>query len=225
MQVAAANGQVSTIDPTIPEVSLGGILLVHVGRHDYVQRSDPNIHGFNYTRRRRNSCGSIRRGDLDYNLNQSHRLLLYESISRDYISSYPDTLNNAEPRFPGFPNQGQEPSDRYSGLSGSAFDALAILSQRSSHRSFGRAFALQSGSQRRRLHRPGGQSGRLQCGAPGNNATGIAVFGINGPTPVNAPSRRNPLFRQFSDTLTWLKGSHSLAFGGSLAHSRFTPWP
>ena len=27
----------------------------------------------------------------------------------------PDFLNNVEPVFPGFPNQGQQPSDRYAG--------------------------------------------------------------------------------------------------------------
>ena len=47
-------------------------------------------------------------------------------------------------------------------------------------------------------------------------------MGINGPKTVNAPSRRNPLFRQFSDTLTWTRGAHNLTFGGLIIDTQLT---
>src|SRR5262249_48986959 len=66
------------------------------------------------------------------------------------------------------------------------------------------------------------QDGFNLGGAPGTGATGIAVFGINGPTTVNAPSRRNPLFREFGDTLTWIRGAHNIVFGGKVIDTQLT---
>src|SRR5262249_55090692 len=48
------------------------------------------------------------------------------------------------------------------------------------------------------------------------------VFGINGPTPVVTPSRRNPRFREFSDTMTWSRGVHSIVFGGKVFDTQLT---
>src|SRR5262249_3821816 len=59
------------------------------------------------------------------------------------------------------------------------------------------------------------QGGFNLGGAPGTGSTGIAAeAGIDGATATSAPSRRNPLFRDVSDTLTWTRGAHSLSFGG-----------
>ena len=48
---------------------------------------------------------------IDYNLTQNHRLS-YATYFQNY-TSYPDTLNNAEPRFPGFPVAGGQNSNRW----------------------------------------------------------------------------------------------------------------
>ena len=135
----------------------------------------------------------------------------------------PDFLNNVEPAFPGFPNQGQQPADRYTGslavrstLSPTLVnEARAGLSGGPSRFNPGASAADFTGS-------VANQDGFNLGGAPGNNATGIAVFGINGPTTVNAPSRRNPLFRHFSDTMTWTRGAHNLAFGGMIIDTQLT---
>src|SRR5262249_6704153 len=67
------------------------------------------------------------------------------------------------------------------------------------------------------------QAGFNLGGATGNNAVGIAAAaGIDGATSTAAPSRRNPLLRDFSDTLTWTRGAHSLSFGGKLTQVTLT---
>ena len=52
---------------------------------------------------------------MDYNLTPNHRLS-YTSYFQEY-TSYPDTLNNAEPRFPGFPVAGGQNSSGGTGIS------------------------------------------------------------------------------------------------------------
>jgi hypothetical protein len=128
-----------------------------------------------------------------------------------------------EPVFPGFPNQGQQPADRYTGsvavrstLSATLVnEARAGLSGGPSRFNPSASVADFNGS-------VADQDGFNLGGAPGNNATGIAVLGINGPTAVSAPSRRNPLFRQFSDTITWTRGAHNIVFGGMIIDTQLT---
>src|SRR6266511_2200413 len=132
-------------------------------------------------------------------------------------------LNNTEPVFPAFPNQGQQPSDRYAG-------SLAVRSTLSQTLVNEVRAGLSGGpsrfnpeARREDFTAPiANQDGFNLGGPPGNNATGIAVFGINGPTTVNNPSRRNPLFRQFGDTMTWTRGTHGIVFGGQIIETKLT---
>jgi hypothetical protein len=135
----------------------------------------------------------------------------------------PDFLNNTEPVFPGFPNQGQQPSDRYQGsLAVRSTLSPTLVNEARAGLSGGPSRFNPSASRGDFIGSVANQDGFNLGGAPGNNATGIAVFGINGPTTVNTPSRRNPLFRQFSDTLSWTRGAHSLVFGGQIIETKLT---
>ena len=209
----------STVDPTIGKL-LADIRNATSGGGGITDLTDPNQQRFTY-----NPAGSTltKRPTVrfDVNVTEKHRVEL--SWTYQQGRGAPDFLNNVEPAFPGFPNQGQQPADRYSG-------SLAVRSTLSPALVNEARTGLSGGPSR---FNPGAsaadftgpvanQDGFNLGGAPGNNATGIAVFGINGPTPVNAPSRRNPLFRQFSDTLTWTRGSHNLAFGGLIIDTKLT---
>ncbi|MBK7601699.1 MAG: hypothetical protein IPJ07_25495 [Acidobacteria bacterium] len=46
------------------------------------------------------------------------------------------------------------------------------------------------------------------------DSASASAHGISGATVSTGPSRRNAPVWQFSDTLTWTKGSHSMSFGG-----------
>ena len=219
LDLAAANGHISTVDPTIGKL-LADIRNATSGGGGITDLTDPNQQRFTY-----NPAGSTltKRPTVrfDVNVTEKHRVEL--SWTYQQGRGAPDFLNNVEPAFPGFPNQGQQPADRYSG-------SLAVRSTLSPSLVNEARTGLSGGPSR---FNPGASRGDFTSsvanqdgfnlgGAPGNNATGIAVFGINGPTTVNAPSRRNPLFRQFSDTLTWTRGSHNLAFGGLIIDTKLT---
>jgi Carboxypeptidase regulatory-like domain/TonB dependent receptor-like, beta-barrel len=208
----------STMDPTVKQL-LTDIRNATSGGGG-ITPFDANLQQFTY-----NPTGSslTKRPTVrfDVNVNDKHKVEL--SWTYQMGRGAPDFLNNVEPAFPGFPNQGQQPSDRYAG-------SLALRSTLSPTLVNEARAGLSGGPSR---FNPGAstadfigsianQDGFNLGGAPGNNATGIAVLGINGPTPVNTPSRRNPLFRQFIDTLTWTRGAHNITFGGQIIETKLT---
>src|SRR5262249_28187652 len=109
MQVAAANGQVATIDPVIAKLladirraadSVGGI----------TQQTDPNLQQLRLLNQAasKNRYPTVR---LDFNLtNRNH---IETSYWYQRFNSFPDTTNSIDPIFPGFPNTGGQSSDRY----------------------------------------------------------------------------------------------------------------
>src|SRR6185369_3391845 len=137
----------------------------------------------------------------------------------------PDFLNNVEPSFPGFPNQGQQPADRYTG----SFSVRSTLSARLVNQARG---GLSGGPSR---FNPGASAGDFNGtvanqqgfnlgGRPGlTTSTGVALAaGINGAAATFQPLRRNPLYRELDDTLTWNHGAHSLTFGSQYTWTTLT---
>src|SRR5207244_11740959 len=56
-----------------------------------------------------------------------------------------------------------------------------------------------------------------------NGSTRVALaVGITGATAATQPLRRNPLYREIDDTLTWTHGAHSLTFGGQYTWTTLT---
>ena len=103
LQLAAANGQISTVDPTIGKM-LAEIRSSVTGFEGGGLRSwNLNTDAFDYS-----PGGDQFRyfptGRVDYNLTQNHRLTGTARYNR--FESDPDILNSAEPRFPGFSNYG-----------------------------------------------------------------------------------------------------------------------
>ena len=209
----------TTVDPTITKL-LNDIRNAASGAGGITDLTDPNQQQFTY-----NPSGSslTKRPTVrfDVNVTDKHRVEL--SWTYQMGRGAPDFLNNTEPVFPGFPNQGQQPSDRYAG-------SLAVRSTLSPTLVNEVRAGLSGGpsrfnpeARREDFTAPiANQDGFNLGGPPGNNATGIAVFGINGPTTVNNPSRRNPLFRQFGDTMTWTRGTHGIVFGGQIIETKLT---
>src|SRR5262249_60319962 len=114
---------------------------------------------------------------FDVNVTDKHRVEL--SWTYQMGRGAPDFLNNTEPAFPGFPNQGQQPADRYQG-------ALAVRSTLSPTLVNEARSGLSGGPSR---FNPGAsrgdfvgsvanQAGFNLRGAPGNNAPDSAVFGV-----------------------------------------------
>jgi len=212
LKVAADNKQLATIDPTIQK--LLGDIRSSTGSTGGISPNNNNPNQQNFTFN--NSSMGVRYFPtvrIDINLTSKHRLentYNYQS----YVTSV-DTLNNRDPQFPGFPNHGGQFSNRFA-------DSLALRSTLTPTLVNEARVGFDGGTV---LFFPdvnagqfsgtlANQSGFNLGGNPGNNATGIAVLGINGPSNTTAPSRRNSPVWDVSDALTLTRGAHSLSFGG-----------
>jgi carboxypeptidase family protein len=222
MAARPENRFTSTIDPVIGNLltdirsatsNTGGITIL----------SDPNLQRFTFNP---SGFSSNKRPTVRFDFNLSDKHHIETSWTYQDGRGGPDFLNNVEPKFPGFPNQGSQPADRYSG-------SLAVRSTLSPTLVNEARTGLSGGPSRFNPGvRPEDFSGPIAFqngfnlgGATGNGSTGIANAtgaGIDGATSVTAPSRRNPLLRDFSDTLTWTKGAHGLTFGGKFTRVTLT---
>jgi hypothetical protein len=209
----------TTFDPTIAKL-LADIRNATSGAGGITALTDPNLQQFTY-----NPSGSslTKRPTVRFDVNVTDKHKVELSWTYQMSRGAPDFLNNVEPAFPGFPNQGQQPADRYAGsLAVRSTLSPTLVNEARAGLSGGPSRFNPGASRADFIGSIANQDGFNLGGAPGNNATGIAVLGINGPTTVNAPSRRNPLFRQFSDTLTWTRGAHNLTFGGLIIDTKLT---
>src|SRR4029450_9047878 len=108
LNVAAANGQTAAIPPTIKKLLADIYSSTSAGTLQ--ARTDPNTLDFNYQA----DAKQLRQYPTwrgDYNLTTNNRLS-YTSYFRKY-GGFPERLNNAEPRFPGFPVVGEQNSNRW----------------------------------------------------------------------------------------------------------------
>jgi len=210
LTLAAANGQTSTIDPTIGKL-LADIQSSTNGTGGVTQNTDPNLQTFTF-----NNYGLQRRYfptvRLDFNLTEKHHLentWNYQS----YVSS-PDPLNNVDPAFPGFPNQGGQISNRFT-------EGITLRSTLSPRLVNEARFGLTGGTV---LFFPEINKGQFvnQGGFSfGTNATtgGLTAAGINNATVSTGPERRNAPVWDYADTVSWTKGAHSMTFGGQLTQA------
>ena len=138
---------------------------------------------------------------IDYNLTDSHRLggsyLLQRFLSK------PDLLNNADPRFPGFANQGFQTSYRTVGsiwlrstLSSKMVNEVRGGWQSSPNNFFGNVTADMFA-----------ETGGFALNFPDNRVSDL--FAQNSPAPRNTPNYN------IENTLSQQWGSHSLSMGGS----------
>jgi hypothetical protein len=215
LALAAANGQTATLDPTIAN------LLTSIRESTGVTGAVTTPQGATNTQDFRYQSGSTSdqyapTTRIDFNVTDAHRLTGTYYWQR--FLSKPDLLNNADPSFPGFPNQGFQTSYRTTGsvalrstLSSNIVNEVKTGWQWSPNNFFGNITADMFDNQ-------GGYSMTL-AGAPLNltNAT-AGNFG-------NAPAPRNTVNWSVENTVNWLRGNHSVSFGGifqQLVHEQNT---
>ena len=212
LNVAAANGQTSAIDPTVKKLLADIYSSTSAGT--LKARSDPNVLDFNYTANAK-QLRQYPTWRLDYNLTTNNRIS-YASYFQKY-ESFPDTLNNAEPRFPGFPVAGGQNSNRWNwNIQARSTIGKNLVNQFLTGYTASHVFFFTE-------IKPTSFSG----GAVGDQAgfsMNIGAFAttsnndITTPTASRAPQERlNPTI-DVSDTVTWLKGAHNISFGGSFTH-------
>jgi hypothetical protein len=210
LSVAQNNGFLSSIDPTIGRL-LGDIRSAVSGAGTgLVDNTDPLTQQFTYQYDTK-GVTKYPSGRVDLNLTDRHRL----SWSMNYtdLVSRPDTTNNREPNFPGFPGTGSQISDRYivQGTLRSTLGANLVNEFRMGGSGGATFFSPEISPAQY-----GGTSVADQGGFLLNiNAAG----GITNAHSTTAYQAREASTKVIDNTLNWLKGSHSLQMGGSFTRA------
>lgn len=210
--LARSNNQLATVDPVIGKL-LADIRNATNGTGGILDLTNPNQQRFTY-----NPSGSAltKRPTVRFDVNATDKHKVELSWTYQMGRGGPDFLNNVEPAFPGFPNQGNQPADRYTG-------SVALRSTLTPTLVNEARAGLSGGPSR---FNPAASAADYSSSGVAN-LNGFALnlndaLGITNPYVVTAPTRRNPLFREFGDTLTWSRGAHTIVFGGKIFDTQLT---
>jgi len=221
LALAAANGQLSTMDPTVQKL-VGEIRSAAAGltTGGAISSWDANTDKFDYSPNGEQfrHFPTVR---FDYNLTQNHRLTASARYNR--FESDPDILNSNEPNFPGFTNRGGQWSHRYTwqGTLRSTFGRSVVNEARYGFAGGTTQFYTDNVRSQFDCTEPGCQGPfnldfTDRIGGGGNDLTSA--------TTVNGPSTRYVPDAVYEDTVTWLKGAHTVSFGGSFTSIKFENW-
>ena len=211
MQLAAANGQTSTFDPTTQKVFADVRSAVTGFEGGGLRSWNLNTDAFDYS-----PGGEQFRyfptGRVDYNVAQNHRFTGTARYNR--FESDPDILNSVEPRYPGFTNFGGQWSHRYSWSAAlrSTFGKNVVNEAR---------YGYSGGTSEFYTNMTKDNFACTGAGCSGSyflNMLDIGGTTLTGPQPINGPSTRFTPSTVYEDTLTWLKGKHTITTGGSFTH-------
>jgi hypothetical protein len=203
----------TTMDPTVRQ--LLSDIRSSTSQGAVAPRTDPNFQDFTFT----NTGGQTRYFPtvrLDFNLTEKHHL---ENIwNYQFFTGKVDFLNNTDPAFPGFPNQGFQGSNRFSNVTALRSTLTPTITNEA-------RFGLTGGTV---LFFPNinpgqftNQNGFAIGSTVGSATTGFGLAGLANPTVNRAPSRRNAPVKQFSDNVSWARGSHNLNFGANFSQINF----
>src|SRR5262249_10494559 len=109
LQLAAANGQLATLDPTVTKL-LGDIRSATGTAGSISPLTNPLVQQYTFQTPTNNfnPAPTVR---LDYDVSQNHRLT--GSMNYRRINSHPDTTNNAQVPLPAFPQPGSQQPTRW----------------------------------------------------------------------------------------------------------------
>ncbi len=194
----------TTPDPTV--TALLGQIRGAVSGFQITPQANPNVEQVSFvnTGGQKRYFPTVR---FDFNLTKNHHL---ENIwNYQYFTGLVDFLNNVDPAFPGFPNQGFQGSNRWSNTTGWRWNIKPNIVNDA-------RFGLTGGTV---LFFPNVNAGQFANQAGYN--LGIGQAGITSATVTTAPSRRNAPVKQFTDSVSWVKGNHSFNFGGNFSRINF----
>jgi hypothetical protein len=203
MSLAAQNGFVSTMDPTIQRVL--GDIRASTSQGQVRDLTDPLQQEMLW---QFDNKGVTRypTARVDVNLTNKHRLS--GSVNYTDLLSTPDTTNDREPVFPGFPGFGNQHSDRYTvqGTLRSTLTPNLVNELRIGRTGGATLFSPEIGI---------GQFQGTSIADQGGFFLDIngSFLGINNPHPTANYSAREAGTRVVENTLSWLKGSHSVQMG------------
>jgi hypothetical protein len=217
LTLAQTNGFTSTMDPTVQKLlaDIRNSTTKSGNIKAYPQVSDPLYQQYIWSSKGMEPRDYITTR-FDFNVTSRQRVEI--SFNGETRKRDPDYLNSRGWRYPGFPNYGLVDQHR-----GSVSMALrSTLSPRLVNEF---RFGFNMGST---LFNPNVGT----TIANGDPVTGIGNMGgffwtpsgITGVSAVTSPSRRNGPIKEFDDTFTWTRGTHSMSFGGSFLQVSSWQW-
>ncbi len=194
----------STLDPTISRL-LGDIRSSTTGS-TVVDNTDPLTQQFTYSYQT-DSVTKYPTGRLDFNVTDKHRLSW--SMTYTDLVSTPDTTNNREPNFPGFPNTGSQVSDRYitRGTLRSTIGTNLVNEFTAGGSGGATMFSPEIAASQFSGTSVADQTGFLL----NINAAG----GITNAASTGSYQAREASTKVIENTLSWLRGTHNVQAGGS----------
>jgi hypothetical protein len=212
LQLAAANGQTATFDPTVAKLMTD--IRTAVASTGITNLTDPNEQRSTFA----NSAKGLRyyptlRGD--YNLSQGNRLT--GTYNRQIYHSTPDTLNSSDPSFPGFPIAGSQNSVRVN-WTAALRSTISPNMVNEVHGGYTNSFVTFFPEITADAYKNAtlGNTGPFQLNLNGSN--GNLGTGLTNPYPGrNNQGRENPTIT-IEDTVSWLRASHSISMGGTFLH-------
>jgi hypothetical protein len=218
LALAAANGQLATMDPITQKLFADMRSAVTGFTGGAVSSWDHNTDKFDYS-----PGGDQKRhfptGRIDYNMTSNHRIT--GTVRYNRFESSPDILNSREPRFPGFANVGGQYSHRYSwtGTLRSTFGQNLVNEAKYGFMGGTTQFFTDVTRASFDCDGPGCTGGWNLANTNNSNLLQIGGGGnqITGPQSTNAPSTRYTPATNIENTLTWLRGRHTVSTGASFA--------
>jgi hypothetical protein len=207
LALAAANGHVSTLDPTVAQL-LADIRSSTSGTGSITDLEDPVLQRFSWNVDQK-SLNKYPTGKFDYNISSNHRVTA--SGNWHHINSNPDTLNGRDPQFPGMAVQGTQDSYRYS-IYGSLRSTLwgTVVNEFKVGGTGGATYFA---------NEIGASMWSNSFGNEGGFKLGINTANISNPSSGSATSSREASTKVAENTVNWVKGSHSFNFGGAFTQA------
>ena len=209
LEVAAANGQIATVDPTVGALisQIRGLSesAVSAGIGVISDQNNVNLQQFDYKEPGK-YVNHLPTARVDFNLSTRHRLS--GTYWWQMVNRFPDIQNSGESTFPGLPNVADYESIRSVGsialrstMSSQLVNEVVGGWQWSPGTFNANITADQFDNQQGFSLTPGGNQGNWPLGAWS-------------PTRSVTPNSRYQVNTDFKDTVSWLKGNHGLSFGG-----------
>jgi hypothetical protein len=204
LALAVQNGHLAALDPTTSAM-LASIRRAAGTTGTITDLANPSTQQYFYQSAGTNTTHAPT-GRVDINLTANHRL------SGTYywgdLLTNPDILNNNDPPFPGFANFGMTPSYRTVG----SMSLRSTLSPNLVNELRGgwqwSPLKFSTNVEPSQFDAQGGFGWNF-----GNN--GANMLGLTTPGNLTGPSERNTVNWNIDNTVSWLRGNHSISFGGS----------
>jgi hypothetical protein len=205
MALAARNGQVATIDPTVARL-LADVRQSTTKTGNVNSNTDLLTQTFSWQQPTKSNTKfpTVR---VDYNITSRHKLT--GSITQNHLISDPDTTNGMQPRFPGFPVRGKQDSVRYTGQG--SWQWMVTNTMVNEFR-----FGKTGGATKFYPDLTADMFAGTGYGGQNGYAINWSAFrSLTNPYNNSANSAREGKTMVFEDNLNWQKGSHSLSMGVS----------